>query len=427
MPGVWLNYIHSDKFKTAQISFSFLTQLERETASMNALIPAVLTRGSVLYPDIEKLSNRTDELYGVDLCPLVRLSGEIQCTGLVASFPEAKYLPVTDGYTKEIIDLVGEVLLHPLTHGGLLIKEYVDSERQKLADNIRSVINEKNSYAVQRCIEEMCSYESFAVGRFGSAEDCENINYKKLTKQYHSLLMSAPMEIIYCGSEAFENISAFILEAFVTLPRGEINYDIGTDIRMNSVEESARYCEEKLDVTQGKLVLGFRLGEWMNAPDPAVLSVFNCIFGSGVTSKLFRNVREKLQLCYYASSIPKIAKGILLVTSGIDFDKFETAKDEILFQLDEVRQGNFTDEELGWAKTAVKSDLKSIPDSPGNLEAYYFSRILTGTLFSTEEYLVAVEEVSREEVIQLAESIVPDMVYFLRNDPDETAEDGEDQ
>ena len=427
MPGVWLNHIHSDKFKTAQISFSFLTQLERETASMNALIPAVLTRGSVRYPDIEKLSNRMDELYGADVCPLVRLSGEIQCTGLIVSFPEAKYLPVTGNYTKEILQLAGEILLHPLTHGGLLLKEYVDSERQKLADNIRSMINEKNSYAVQRCIEEMCSYETFAVGKLGSAEDCESINYKKLTKQYHNLLLSSPMEIIYVGSESFESISEALSEVLVTLPRGEINYDIGTDIRMNSVEESARTVEEKLDVTQGKLVLGFRLGEWMNDPDPAVLSVFNCIYGSGVTSKLFRNVREKLQLCYYASSIARLAKGILLVSSGIDFEKFETAKDEILFQLEEVRSGNFTEEELGWAKAAVKSELKSIPDGPGNLESYYFTRILTGNIFSTEEYSEAVENVTGEEVIRLAQSIVPDMVYFLRNDPDEAAEEDENQ
>lgn len=425
MPGVWLSHICSDKFKTAIISFSFLTQLDRETASMNALIPSVLVRGSMNYPDMEKLSNRMDELYGADVAPLVRLSGEIQCTGICTYFPEAKYLPVGKDYTKEVIGLSAEILLHPFTRGGLLYKEYVDSEKQKLADHIRSVINEKNSYAIQRCIEEMCSYESYAIGKEGSAEDCESIGYVKLSKHYKELLSTSPLEIIYCGSESEEAITEYLTEALVTMPRGEINYELGTDIRMNSVEEEARYFEEQLDVTQGKLVIGFRLGEWMNDPDAAILSVFNCMYGSGVTSRLFRNVREKLQLCYYASSFSRLAKGILLVTSGIDFDKFDSAKDEILRQLDELRSGEFTDEEIAWAKASVISSLKGIPDGSGPLEGYYFSRILNGDIMTPEEYAAAVDAVTREQIIEIAESIVPDLIYFLRNDPD--AEEGSDE
>lgn len=425
MSGVWLNHIQSDRFKTADLAFVFLTQLDRETAFMNALIPAVLTRGTVQHPDLEALGNRMDELYSADISPLVRLSGEIQCTGISVSYPEPKYLPVSRGYTKDVVDLAAEVLLRPLTRGGLLWKEYVDSEKEKLADNIRALINEKGSYAVERCMEEMCCYESFAVGKLGKAEDSERVNYTKLTKQYRNILTSAPLEILYCGSESFEAISSYLQDALMTMPRGDIDFDLGTDIRMNAVEETARYVEEQLNVTQGKLVIGFRLGEWMNDPDPAVLSIFNCLYGCGVTSKLFRNVREKLHLCYYASSAVRLGKGVMFVTSGIDFDNFEQAKHEILFQLDEIRNGNFTDEELEWARAGVRSDLRTIPDSSGSLLSYYFSRLLTGTVMSTEEYITAAENVTREQIINLARSVVPDMVYFLRNDPDDAEADGE--
>ena len=425
LPGVWFSYFNSNKFKTSVLSLSFLTELDRETAAMNALIPAVLTRGSTLYPDIEKIGNITDELYGVEISPVVRLIGEIQCSGFIVSFPEAKFLPVERNYNREVIDLTAELLLHPLTRGGLLNKEYVDSERQKLAENIRSLINEKASYASHRCIEEMCCYEAYAIGQYGNAEDCESINYKKLTKQYHNLLLTSPVEIIYCGSESFENMCSYLQTAFVTLPRGVINYDIGTDIRMNAVEETVRYCEEHLNVTQGKLVLGFRLGDWMENPNPAILSVFNAVYGSGVTSRLFRNVREKLQLCYYASSLVYLAKGIMLVSAGIDFDRFETAKNEILFQLEDISKGNITEEEMEWARASVLSNLRSIPDSPVTLESYFFRKLISGAVIDTDEYAEAVKEVTLQDITELAGSIIPDMIYFLRNDP-ESSEETED-
>ena len=308
LPGVWLTHIQSDKFKTALMSISLLTQLNRENASMNALIPFVLRRGCKLYPDMEQISARLDELYGAMTEPCVRRIGEIQVIGFVSSFPEDSYVPAEESILSGICNLMGELLLHPVTRGGLFLPVYVDSEKEKLADIIRSVINDKRSYATKRCIEEMCCFEDYAVGRYGSAEDCEEIRYDRLTKHYHTILRNSPIEIFYCGKASYEYVEQNLRDALCTLPRGEIDYDIGTDVRMNAVEDKPRYFEEKLDVGQGKLVLGYRLGECMEDPDKAAIQVFNAVYGAGVTSKLFMNVREKLSLCYYASSFADVRK-----------------------------------------------------------------------------------------------------------------------
>ena len=156
------------------------------------------------------------------------------------------------------------------------------------------------------------------------------------------------------------------------MTRGEINYDIGTDIRMNAVEDTVRSFTDEMAVTQGKLVLGYRLGECMEEPDIAALFVFNAVFGSGVTSKLFMNVREKLSLCYYAGSTVDTHKGLMLVSSGVDFDKADAAKAEIFAQLDAVKRGDITDEELDAARRSVASDLRSFLDSQGELEGLSF-------------------------------------------------------
>lgn len=425
MPGVFLSHLRSDKFKTACMSVTLLTQLRRETAAMNAVIPFVLRRGTTRYGDMEQLSRRMDELYGAAVEPVVRRIGEIQCIGFYGSFPEPDYLPGGEALLGDTCALMAQLLLDPATRGGLLLPQYVDSEREKLLDIIRSRMNDKRSYALTRCIEEMCCYEDFAVSRFGSESEAENIHYKKLTRHYRELIQTCPVEIFYCGKTDFKAVSAAMREAFSTMPRGEIDYDIGTDLRMNAVEDHVRFVEEEMDVTQGKLVLGFRLGECMEEPDIPALYVFNAVYGSGATSKLFMNVREKLSLCYYASSAVYLHKGIMLVSSGIEFDKLDAARDEILAQLDSVRRGEITDDELRSAKKSVASDLRAVQDSLGELEGFYLSQALDGLDYGPAELAALAEDVTKEDVQAIAESIECDLIYFLKGSGEEDGSDDE--
>ena len=425
MPGVFLSHLRSDKFKTACMSVTLLTQLRRETAAMNAVIPFVLRRGTTRYSDMEQLSRRMDELYGAAVEPVVRRIGEIQCIGFYGSFPEPDYLPGGEALLGDTCALMAQLLLDPVTRGGLLLPQYVDSEREKLLDIIRSRMNDKRSYALTRCIEEMCCYEDFAVSRFGSESEAENIHYKKLTRHYRELIQTCPVEIFYCGKTDFKAVSAAMRDAFSAMPRGEIDYDIGTYLRMNAVEDHIRFVEEEMDVTQGKLVLGFRLGECMEEPDIPALYVFNAVYGSGATSKLFMNVREKLSLCYYASSAVYLHKGIMLVSSGIEFDKLDAARDEILAQLDSVRRGEITDDELRSAKKSVASDLRAVQDSIGELEGFYLSQALDGLDYGPAELAALAEDVTKEDVQAIAESIECDLIYFLKGSGEEDGSNDE--
>lgn len=423
LPGVWLTALENDKFKTGCLSISLLTQLDRETAAMNALIPYVLRRGSRNHTDMQALATELDGLYGSYIEPVVRKIGEIQCIGFLASFADDKYLPDGSGVFESIANLCGEILLAPCTKGGLLLPEYVDSEKEKLLDSIKSRLNDKRSWALQRLIEQMCCYEPFAVSRLGTEDTAENIYYQKLTKHYRSLIMTCPIEIFYCGSLGADAVAEKLSDAFSGMPRGEIDYDIGTDIRMNAVEESVREFTDELSVTQGKLVMGYRLGDCMEDPDIAALYVFNAVFGGCVTSKLFMNVREKLSLCYYASSLVDLHKGLMIVSSGVDFDKFDAAKDEVCAQLEAIKRGEVTDDELLAAKKSVASDLRATLDSQYNLEGFYLANTIDGLDFDPEELAEAVECVELQAVVDIANSVVGDAVYYLRGNGEEDSDE----
>ena len=426
MPGVWLNHLRSDKFKTACLSVNLLTQLTQETASMNALIPYVLRRGCARYGDMEAIAARLDELYGTAIEPVVRRIGEIQCIGFYASIPERAFLPGKEDVLRPACELLGELLLNPATRGGLLLPQYVDSEREKMLDALRARVNEKRSYSVMRCIEEMCCFEDFSAGRLGSIDEMRAVRYTKLSKHYRSLLQSCPIEIFYCGRADKKSLAACLRDTLSTLPRGEIDYEIGTEIRMNALEDQPREVTEPMDVSQGKLVIGFRLGDCMEDPDPAALTVFNGVFGSGSTSKLFANVREKLQLCYYAGSMLDMHKGLLLVAAGIDFDKKEAAQEEIFRQLEAMRRGEISDEELQAARAGAAADLRTAEDSQGELEGFWLSQIIRGLEYGPAELAELCEDVTKEEVVAIAQSVDCDLIYFLTGSGEESPDEEEE-
>ena len=344
----------------------------------------------------------------------------IQAVGFYAGFAEDAFLPGETDVLGEVISLLSELWLSPATRGGLFLPAYVDSEREQLVERIERVKNDKRSWAFRRLRENMCAYEDYATGAYGTADEAGSIHYVKLTKHYKELLAVSPMEIFYCGSRPGKEVAAMLREAFALLPRGEIDLDLGTDIRMNAVEEKPRYFTEEDEISQGVLAVGFRLGECMDDPDPAKLAVFNAVYGAGVTSKLFQNVREKLSLCYYAFSSIDTLKGIMAVLSGIEVDKYDETLREILAQLDAVRAGDISEAELAAARRSVANDLRTGADSPYYLADFYLRETVQGTDATPDDIAALAENVTAEDVAAIARGVELDAVYFLRGEEAET-------
>lgn len=413
MPSTTLTYVRTDKFKTCCLSVNLIAPLSRDTAAMNALLPRVLMRGSVSYPDLASVNAALDALYGARLVPMVRKKGECHCIGFLADFIDDDFVPRGEKVLEKVCDLVGELLLSPRTHGGLLMGEYVESEKKNLADEIRAAINDKRTYAVERLYELMCADEPFGVHRLGDLNHTEAITASALTRHYKALLPQARVEIFYCGSHELERVQGALHRAFAAMPRAAKAMPVATDVRIEPVKDTPRVYTDEMDVTQGKLSLGFRLGDVMRAPNYPALMVFNAVYGGSVTSKLFENVREKLSLCYYASSRIEKHKGIMAVTSGVEFSKFEVAYNEILHQLDLMRQGEISDFELTAARRAVITSIKSTLDAPTGIEDLCFDYRLAQIPITPDEMAALCDSVQREELVKIAKSAKLDAVYYL--------------
>ncbi len=418
-PFVSLTALQTDKFKSGCLSATLLTQLDRETAAEYAVLPYVLRRGTTSLPDMRAFSARLDGLYGAVIEPRVRKLGEIQGLGFISRFSEDRYLPGNPGVLEEVIRLTADLWLSPNTRGGLFQSAYVDSERQKLLERLAAMRNDRQGWALRRLVENMCAFEPYAVSAYGSEEEAEAIHYVKLTKDYRTLLASSPMEFFYCGSQPGPKVADMLREALMLLPRGEIDMELGTDVRLNAVEAQPRVFSEEMNLTQGNLAVGFRLGECMEDPDEAAIRVFNGLYGEDLNSKLFLNVREKQSLCYDVISSVDILKGIMTVYAGIDLDKYQPALDEILHQLDLIREGEITEEELTAVRNFAAAKLRAVPDDCMALERFYLRQTVQGLDASPLDMAALAESVTRDRLVEIARGVETDAVFFLKGEDEE--------
>lgn len=413
MPGVFLTSVHTKKFKSSLLSMMLLTPMKKETAAVNALLPALLRRGSEGHPDMESLAAALDRLYGGAINPVVRKRGDVQCVGFVGSFLDDAYALDNSGILDRAAGLMGELLLRPYTQSGAFCPDYTRQEKANLVDRIRAEVNDKRQYAVSRLVEEMCADEPYGVGSMGQESDVETITPGSAWKQYQELLAHSRLELYYCGSAETDAVCAILKKALEGLPR-EGGYAVEETIVVPRASQ-VRQVTESMDVAQGKLTMGFRTGGiTIASPQYPALVLCNALFGGTTTAKLFLNVREKLSLCYYASSSVNHYKGVMLVSSGVEFTDKQRAEDEIMAQLEACRRGEFEPWEIDGARRYTVGALLSMEDSQNSQEDWWQAQAVAGQTQSPEEIARAVEEVTVDAAIEAAKALSLDTVYFLK-------------
>lgn len=410
LPGVLLSCCRDSRFKQGCISIQLLRSMCAEEAAMNALLPSVLLRGTVRHPDMRSITLALDDLYGAAVSPLVRRVGDVQTTGLYCNFMDQRFALEGDEVLRPMVSFLRELLLDsPVENGGFL-PEFVESEKKNLISSIEAELNDKQAYAMGKLLKLMCRNDSFGLPRLGEPEQVAAITPKGLYDHYRRILRESPVRIFYVGSAASGEIADLLRPVFAGLERQVVELPAQSDF----VPSEGQDVTETMDVTQGKLCMGFVTPITNRCPEFAAMQVFNNLFGGGMTSKLFMNVREKQSLCYSIGSGYYSAKGIVSVNAGIDFDQEETARREILRQLEDCKQGNVTEDELTAAKEALISALRSIHDGPGGIENYYATAALSGLNLTPERYIAEVRAVTLEQVQNAARTVELNTTYFLK-------------
>ena len=411
-PGITLRCCRDPRFKQSCLSLQILRPMCREEAALNAMLPAVLLRGSRLHPTLRSITHRLDALYGSAVAAQVRRIGDYQTTGLYAAFMDDRFALPGDQVMEPMIDFIRELLLDPLLEDGKFSQVFVDSEKKNLISAIESARNDKQVYATSQMLKLMCKNDSFGLPRLGEISQVAQVTPEALTDHWKRILKISPINLFYVGSADAGTVAELLRPVFAGLERQVEELPPQTAYHVSEKVDRV----ETLNVAQGKLCMGFTTGITNRDPEFAAMQVLNTILGGGMSCKLFNNVREKLSLCYSIGSGYYSTKGIMTVSAGIDFDKEERTKAEILRQLHACCQGQITDQEMEAAKQPIYSSLRASQDSPGAIESYYSTAALSGLTMTPEAYIQAVEAVTRDQVVAAARAIELHTTYFLKGE-----------
>lgn len=434
--GWTLRSIRTDRFKAGLLSVSATLPISSETAYLNSLLFSVLLRGSQRYPSVAALNRRLDELYGTVLSVRNFYRGDRQILGISADLLDQSYLPseapqLLDG----VLEVLTSVLFHPLTNAdGCLNAHYTESEKQLQCDAIRARKNQPADYATDRCRDLLYAGEACAVPIYGTEEEVLSVTPEQLSQYRNVLFPTLSWDSFYVGPLPHEVVEEALRRA---VPAKEIPAAGKAD--SGSLPSSAkprpasdtvggiRRAEEPFPAGQGHLVLGFRTGRDITSPDFASTVVMNELFGVSPSSRLFLNVREKLGLCYSCFSSYNSYKGTALVYCGLENDNRVRAEEEIFRQLDAIRSGDFSEEELSAAKKSLENAYRQLEDSPAALESFFFGRALVGVRDTPGDCRAAFAGVTREDVIRAADAMYCTAVFFLRGAGGEEDTDADDE
>lgn len=412
LPGnINIHLFPTNKFKTVLVSVFIQQVLDKELAAKTALLPAVMEQGTKKYPTYKDLKRKLEMLYGAEVGTDVLKKGERHILSFSLEVVNDKYA-CGEELLKEGFSILKSILTEPLVENGGFKKEYVEQEKEQLAKEVKGLINDKVNYALERCVQEMCAGERFGVYKYGDLEHLEKVAPDELYGYYSSLLQENPVDIFLVGEVEPKTALSLVEEAFSFPRKGEFSLP---PVDTGPTPSEVRYREERLPVNQGKLTLGFRTNTLYRDEDYPALLFYNGILGGFPHSKLFQNVREKASLAYYAFSRLDKHKGIQLVASGIEVGNYQRALEIIQDQVELIKKGEISREEMENTRRALINQLRIVGDSPYNLVNFFLDSLVGGREESAEEMIKRIEKVKEKDVIEVAGKVRMDTIFFLRS------------
>lgn len=412
--GINLHTIKTSKFKTNLLSVFITTPLIKENITKQALIASILRRGSESMPTSEQISITMEEMYGASFDCGIDKIGNNHIIKFYLETINDEFLPEKNDILQKSVSTILEIAFNPLIENGAFKEEYVKTEKENLKQIIEGKKDNKAKYSLDRCIEEMYKGMPYGLYKFGNVEDLEELTAKELYNYYKEMIKQCKIDIFISGKIDEKEIIKIVTED-ENIKILDARSIVQHKMEKLPIKQEPDIVKESIDVTQGKLVLGLNI-ENANEESKYIALVYNMILGGGANSKLFQNVREKASLAYTAGSNYIRQVNNIFIRCGIEIKNFDKALDIIKKQLEDIKNGEFTDADLQNAKQTIISTIKFIPDEQDTEVTYYFGQELSNNKVSFEEYIEKVKSVTKEQIVELAKSIKIDTIYFLTNE-----------
>jgi predicted Zn-dependent peptidase len=415
--GIKAHLIKNDIFKTNLICVMLTVPLKKENVTKNSLIPFLLKRGTMNYKSQEEINIKLEELYGAGLDCGIDKIGDNQAIKFYIESIDNNYTLNGEDLLKDSIDLILDITFNPLLKNNEFEESFLETEKNNLKKIIEGKINNKDLYAFNRCIENMYDSKGFGIYKYGYLEDLEKITNQEISKHYLKLINEAKIDIYISGNFEISSVNNILKDNLnLTKLKGrKENYVINNpSTEIAKKVDKPKEVFEKLNVNQGKLVIGLDvLNNIENLTNIGIIT--NSILGDGANSMLFQNVREKAGLAYTAKSTFNKLKNNIFIRCGIEIPNYEKAVKLINEQIENIKQGNFTEKDLQNAKNYIVSGIKTIETEQDTQIVFYIGQEISKIRYSINEYINSINSVTKDQVIEFAKNLQVNTIYFLTN------------
>lgn len=422
-PHFRLHVVNTAKFKTISIIVYMKQLLNFQDTTKRALLPYVLQSATEKLPSVKAIRQYLEEMYGMTLSVDLAKKGDHHIITFRADAAHENFL-LTQANTnifEKAAELLSDVLLRPKGFQTKTFdKEIVRKEKRSLKQRIEAIYDDKMRYANMRLIEEMFPNDPFSQTVYGSLDAIDDIDEKNLYAYYEKALLQDAIDIYVVGDVRLHEVEPYF-ERYFVFPENRKENRNQSDIAQPAIDETKEIIEAQ-NIFQGKLNIGYRTNTVYRDEDYPALQVFNGIFGGFPHSKLFLNVREKESLAYYAYSRLESFKGLLIVMTGIDSRKYKHATAIIHEQMEKMKRGDFTQEELLQTKMMIKNQMLESLDEPRGITEILYNGIVADKPIRVDDWLKQIQAVTYEDVLKIADKITIDTVYFLKGKEDEEHE-----
>lgn len=407
--GIRLHKIKTNKYKTNLMSVFLTSKLSRDDITKKALILTVLRRGTNNLKTQEEISKKLEELYGASFdCGIDKLGDKHVLKFYVESLNE-QYLYQKEDILNQSLNILFDIVFNPLLENGVFKQEYIGEEKQNLRIIIEGQKDNKAAYATQRCIEEMYKEKPYGLYKYGYVEDLEKIDSKNLYEAYLDLIKTCKIDIFVSGDfdekELEEKVKSN--QQISKLEPRKVEYLDEESESSNTQEENV--VRENMQISQGKLNIGLDV----LSDNKSAVSVYNAILGGGANSKLFQNVREKASLAYSAGSIYIKPKSKIIIKTGIEHKNYDKALQIIKEQIDDMKNGKFSDEDIQHAKELIIASFKAMQDEQDSEISFYFGREIQKESKDIDKQIKEVSEVTKQNIVDVANKIKINTIFFL--------------
>ena len=402
-----LHVIKTDKFKNCSMEIMFRNKLVKSEITQNNMLVDMLVHSSNKYPKRRDVSIELENLYSASFRGFTTRLGSSVMLSFCLDFLNPKYCE--KGYLDEVLSLPFEMLLNPNIKNNEFDNRSFNIIKNRIKSDIESIKENATKYAFRRSLINMDENSPSSYYMVGYMDDLEAITPSNLVDAYNNLLNNYTCDIFVIGNLDMDEVVTTIKNKFNnrTIKTDKIELYVDNSLRKKNIdiEETGKY-------EQDSFIMIYNLDDLSERERNFVIHIYNIILGSGgLTSKLYRYLREENSLCYNVSSMIQKYDGLLMIYSGIDAKDKELCIELVNKAMKEMSSGDFSDLELDNAIKTVISSLKMGEDTQGGIVNNYLFNYLDN-LPLYEERVKEFKTVTKEEVINVAK-----IYFFIANPP----------